>query len=206
DVAVMSRELLKHPLITQYTTIWMDTIRGGASQLVNTNKLVRFYPGATGLKTGTTAAAGSCLSASASRDGLSLIAVVLGASTSDDRFSTCRKLLDYGFANYTVYTPTWNDSLMQPIPVQHGLLDSVPLLAPDTDGLLVPKADVSRVMVTVDRQALLTAPILSGQQVGRVVVSLDGTEIASYPLRAAFEVPRLTFGRAFAWLWAAVMG
>jgi len=99
DVAIVSRELISHPMIIEYSTIWMDELRNGETQLVNTNKLVRFYPGATGLKTGTTSIAGSCLSATATRDGLSLVAVVMGAPNSDSRFAAARGLLDYGFAN-----------------------------------------------------------------------------------------------------------
>ena len=125
DVALMSRELMKHEKITEYTTIWMDTLRDGKSQLVNTNKLVRHYTGATGLKTGTTSKAGHCLSATAQRDGLGLIAVILGCETTDERFGGARKMLDYGFANYTIYTPEIDTTALTPVPVLRGLAETV---------------------------------------------------------------------------------
>ena len=125
DVAIVSRELISHPMIIEYSTIWMDELRNGETQLVNTNKLVRFYPGATGLKTGTTSIAGSCLSATATRDGLSLVAVVMGAPNSDSRFAAARGLLDYGFANYVSVTPPSIADRLTPVKVLHGVKDSV---------------------------------------------------------------------------------
>ena len=124
DIAEMSRVLLRYPLISEYSSVWMSELRGGETQLVNTNKLVRFYDGCTGLKTGTTDGAGSCLSASATRGGLSLVAVTLGSATSAERFSAARGLLDYGFANYArVELPVVEG--IEPIPVKHGIAQMV---------------------------------------------------------------------------------
>lgn len=138
DIALMSRALLQHAGITDYTTIWMDTLRDGATSLVNTNRLVRFYQGATGLKTGTTNGAGCCLSASATRDGLGLIAVVLGAENSDKRFTAARALLDWGFANYAAAEITPPE--LEPLPVTHGTASTVELTAlPPTEGIVIPR-------------------------------------------------------------------
>jgi len=139
DIAIMSRELLKnHPDIKKYTTIWMDTVRDGAFGLSNTNKMVRFYSGCTGLKTGFTAGAGYCLSASAQREGLELIAVVMGSETSKDRFAACKSLLDYGFANYTLYTPALQEGAS--VPVKLGMAESVAAVPGGDTALLVDKA------------------------------------------------------------------
>jgi D-alanyl-D-alanine carboxypeptidase (penicillin-binding protein 5/6) len=139
DIAIMSAELLKHPLITEYTTIWMDELRNGETQLVNTNKLVRFYEGTTGLKTGTTDDAKYCLAASATRNGLSLIAVVLGADTSDNRFGSARGLLDYGFANFEVLPTPQPDPALSPVRVSRGVAQQVELQALMPEKLLVEK-------------------------------------------------------------------
>ena len=125
DIALMSRELIRHEKIKEYSTIWMDSLRGGKTALVNTNKLVRFYEGATGLKTGTTNKAGSCLSATATRGGLSLVAVVMGSTTSDDRFASAKKLLNYGFANWAVAVPENIAEQIEEIKVIGGVSPSV---------------------------------------------------------------------------------
>ena len=139
DVAVMSAELLRHPKILQYSGIWMDELRGGKTQLVNTNKLLKSYPGITGLKTGTTSKAGSCISATADRDGLRLIAVVLGSSTGKERFSDAAKLLDYGYANYTMLLPEVPPEVFRDIPVKNGMTSSVATTCQITDKLLAGK-------------------------------------------------------------------
>lgn len=126
DIALMSRELLNHRDVTKYTTIWQDSLRDGKTGLVNTNKLVRFYEGCTGLKTGTTDGAGCCVSASAKRGDMELIAVVMGAANSDDRFSAARKLLDYGFANYQRYSAKDSKSFA-PVKVTRGVSPTVPV-------------------------------------------------------------------------------
>ncbi len=139
DVALMSRALMRYSDITRYTTIWMDSLRGGKSQLVNTNKLVRFYSGITGLKTGTTSTAGHNLSATAERDGLRLAAVILGCSTTADRFDGARKMLDYGFANYGVYTPAIDEAELTPVKVLRGTAPTVEVTADPPQSLLVKK-------------------------------------------------------------------
>lgn len=204
DVALMSRELMKHKKITEYTTIWMDTLRDGKSQLVNTNKLVRHYKGATGLKTGTTQKAGHCLSATAERDGMGLVAVILGCATTDERFGGARKMLDYGFANYSVYTPQVDASLLKPVPVLRGV---EPEVAPETvplDPLLIKKGQEKEMETAVELAADLEAPVLKGQVIGEVILKLGEEKLASYPICAAAEVPRISFGVALRWLLAAL--
>ena len=146
DVAIMSMELLKHKKITEYSTIWMDTLRDGKTSLVNTNRLIRFYKGATGLKTGTTDNAGHCLTASATRNGLSLIAVVMGAKTTDDRFNTARNLLDYGFSNYTLITPEPVNSQLSPVKVILGTKDSVEVRCDTPESIISKKSIIVHIL------------------------------------------------------------
>lgn len=196
DIAVMSRALLQYPGITEYTTIWMDTLRGGATSLVNTNRLVRFYQGATGLKTGTTNGAGCCLSASATRDGLGLIAVVLGAENSDKRFTAARALLDWGFANYAAAEITPPE--LEPLPVTHGTASTVELTAlPPTEGIVVPKGQRDALNQTVNLAESIEAPMAAGTEVGTVTVTIEGSTVAEYPVVTAAAVDRMTFGRAY---------
>ena len=196
DIAMMSRALLQYPKITEYTTIWMDTLRGGATSLVNTNRLVRFYQGATGLKTGTTNGAGCCLSASATRDGLGLIAVVLGAENSDKRFTAARALLDWGFANYAAAEITPPE--LEPLPVTHGTASTVELTAlPPTEGIVVPKGQRDALNQTVNLAESIEAPMAAGTEVGTVTVTIEGSTVAEYPVVTAAAVDRMTFGRAY---------
>ena len=196
DIALMSRALLQHPKITDYTTIWMDTLRNGATSLVNTNRLVRFYQGATGLKTGTTNGAGCCLSASASRDGLGLIAVVLGAGNSNDRFAAARALLDWGFANLAAVNITPPE--LEPLAVIRGTAPTVELTAqPPAEGIVIPKGQREAMTQTVNLAESLEAPIAAGTEVGTVTVTVEGQTVASYPVVTAAAVERMTFGRAF---------
>ncbi len=206
DVALMSCELMKHPLIKRYTTIWMDTLRNGQSQLVNTNKLIRFYTGATGLKTGTTSTAGHNLSATAERDGLGLVAVILGCSTTDERFGGARRLLDYGFAQYRVYTPAVNPEALTAIPVLHGVESQVATVAGEGSPLLVKKGEEKDMVCTVELAHDLEAPVEQGQLVGTVRCLLQGEERLSYPIYAAHAVDRLTFGRSLSRLFGALCG
>ncbi len=194
DVALMSRDLMKYPLIKNYTTIWMDTLRNGESQLVNTNKLIRFYQGATGLKTGTTSTAGHNLSATAERNGLGFVAVILGCSTTDERFGGARKLLDHGFANYALYTPQIDHDTLTPIPVLRGTAESVAVESGDVDPILVKKGEEKGLSCTVSLSEDVEAPVVKGQIVGTVTVSREGETIAEYPVRAAEEVPKLSLG------------
>ena len=201
DVALMSRELMKHKKIIEYTTIWMDTLRGGKSQLVNTNKLVRHYNGATGLKTGTTAKAGHCLSATAERDGMGMLAVILGCETTDERFGGARKMLDFGFANYAVYTPKVDASALHPVKVLHGMEPQVEAVADTPVPMLIKKGQEKSVAVATELAEDLEAPVDKGQVIGRIVLTLDGAEAAEYSIRAAADVAELNFRRALERLW-----
>lgn len=197
DIALMSRELLRHEKVTEYTTIWMDSLRDGKTALTNTNKLVRFYEGCTGLKTGTTDGAGSCLSASATRDGLSLIAVSMGSTTSEERFASCRTLLNYGFSAFESFTPEVPKEELAPVTVKGGIAETVPLTLSSAESILVAKgrsADVSR---TVEVPTETEAPVEKGAQLGQVIFSLDGQVLAKLPILAGETVSRMNFSSAF---------
>ena len=197
DIALMSRQLLKyHPLIKNYTTIWMDTVRDGTFGLSNTNKLIRFYSGATGLKTGFTSGAGYCLSASAMRDGMELIAVVMGAETSQSRNAACKSLLDYGFANFAVVSPDLSDCDNQ-IPVRLGK-DAGVSAVPEADmALLIDKAQKSGVTSEVTLEPTVTAPVSRGQRLGTLTVKSGDLVLKEVPLVAAQEVERLSYGEIY---------
>lgn len=197
DIALMSRELLRHQRITQYTTIWMDSLRDGKTQLTNTNKLVRFYEGATGLKTGTTSKAGCCVSASAARDGLHLIAVVLGSETSDARFQSARKMLDWGFANYESVQLTVDGAQIPAVTVLHGMTDSIQPKIPSGKTVLLEKGKSTAVTQEIDLAASVEAPVEAGQLLGRVVFRSDGKTVCTYDLITETAVARLTFAEAF---------
>ena len=200
DVALMSCALMKHKLIRNYSTVWMDSLRDGNSELVNTNKLVRFYPGTTGLKTGTTSTAGYCLSATAERDGLELCAVVMGGETSDDRFNGAKKMLDYGFANWAFTTVEADLSGVAPIPVKKGVQKTVTPIAQNTLQVLIPKGSQDRITQKVETVSEVAAPIVKGQSLGQVKVLLDEEEIGTIPLVSPDEIGKLNFATAFAWL------
>ena len=191
DIALMSRELLKnHPDIKKYTTIWMDTVRGGAFGLANTNKLVRFYSGCTGLKTGFTSGAGYCLSASAQREGLELIAVVMGSDTSQNRFAACKSLLDYGFANFALYTPQLQDPAA--VPVKLGQEDAVTAMPAGETALLVDKGQRNAIRTEVTLEESVTAPVSQGQRLGTLTVKAGERVLTQVPLVAEKPVTRLT--------------
>ena len=198
DIALMSRELMKHPRISKYSTIWMDSLRGGATELVNTNKLVRFYKGATGLKTGTTNGAGSCLSATATRDGLNLVAVVMGCPTSDDRFSSARGLLDFGFANYQSVAPPSIAHELVPMPVLRGVEPSVEVTFDDPGTFVVEKGNAAAMTQKITMVDDVEAPVVAGQILGKVEVMLDGQIEGSYDLKATMSVERMTMSKALA--------
>lgn len=196
DIALMSRQLLRHhPDIKKYTTIWMDTIRNGTFGLANTNKLVRFYSGATGLKTGFTAKAGYCLSASAQRDGMELIAVVMGAETSKERFAACKSMLDYGFANFALVNPETPEGTVK---VKLGRQDAVKAVPAETVELLVEKQQRGDVKVEVTLEEAVAAPISQGQRLGTMTVRSGEQILAQVPMVAETSVPRLTWGQIFA--------
>ena len=196
DIAIMSRELLKnHPDIKKFTTIWMDTVRDGAFGLSNTNKLVRFYSGCTGLKTGFTSGAGYCLSASAQRDGMELIAVVMGCETSNIRTAACKGMLDYGFANFALVTPTLEDAPQ--VPVTLGTSDTVNLVPEGTAGLLIDKAQKGSITTETSIEESVSAPVAKGQKLGQMTVKSGDTVLAQIPLIAKEDVPRLTWWDLF---------
>jgi len=196
DIALMSRELLKnHPDIKKFTTIWMDTVRNGTFGLSNTNKLVRFYQGATGLKTGFTSGAGYCLSATAQREGMELIAVVMGADTSANRNAACKQLLDYGFANYAVIAPELPES--EPVPVKLGKQDTVEAVLGETGEILLDKAQKSAVSMALSVEESVAAPVSQGQRLGTLTVKAGEQVLKEIPLVAARGVERLTFGDLF---------
>ena len=194
DIAVMSRELLvNHPDIKNFTTIWMDTIRDGAFGLSNTNKMVRYYPGCTGLKTGFTSGAGYCLSASAQREGMELIAVVMGAETSQDRFAACKGMLDQGFANYALYTPNIQEGAS--VPVTLGQADSVAVIPEKIPQILVERAKLPDVSAEISLSPQADAPVVQGQNLGTLTLRAGEEILAEVPLVAENEVPRLTWGQ-----------
>ena len=188
DIAKISRELLKHPKILDYTTIWMDTLRNGQFGLSNTNKLIRFYKGANGLKTGSTSTAKYCLSATAQRDGMQLIAVVLAAPSTQERFSSASSLLDYGFANYEVGGKEGLN--LHPIPVNGGTSVSVMPEAENTC-FIVKKGNKDKVETKLELPDAVGAPIKQGEPLGEVIFTIDGEEVARRPIVARESVERI---------------
>lgn len=191
DIAIMSAELLRHPEIKNYSTVWMDSLRGGKTELTNTNRLVRFYKGCTGLKTGSTDGAGCCLSASAERDGMELISVTLGSPNTDERFAAGRKLLDYGFANFALVKMTPPEEYLAPIPVAHGTAETVQPICEEPAAFLLKKGQEAGVEQSVYLLEKLEAPVKAGDVLGRVTVTLSGGEIGGYDIVAAEDVPRM---------------
>ena len=196
DIAVMSRELLtKHPDIKKFTTIWMDTVRDGSFGLSNTNKLVRFYSGATGLKTGYTSQAGFCLSASAEREGMELIAVVLGCETSAQRFAACKSMLDHGFASYALINPQMEENIF--VPVTLGKAKQVQAVPAADSALLIDKSQKNTVQIRTEVEESVAAPVSKGQRLGTMTVRAGEQILAQIPLVAAEPVDRLSFGDLF---------
>lgn len=197
DIALMSRELiLNHPEIREYATIWMDSLRDGAFQLSNTNKLIRFYPGATGLKTGFTASAHYCLSATAERDGMELIAVTMNSPTSTDRFEAAKALLNFGFANYALVS-AYPSQAIPPVSVELGEYETVQPILDDSAKVLLEKDQAARMETALDLAPTVQAPVEKGQTLGHMRVSVDGVTISEIPLVADRAVERLTVGGIF---------
>ena len=197
DIALMSRELvLNHPDIRKYTTIWMDTLRGGESQLVNTNRLVRFYQGATGLKTGSTDNALYCLSATAERNGMELIAVIMKGATSAQRFEDAQTLLNYGFAGYTL-TKIVPETPLAPVPVVLGTQATVQPVLGDGGALLLEKSSAADLTQSISLAESVEAPVAAGDALGKLTVTAGGETVAEIPLLAGEEVPRVTFWQMF---------
>ena len=194
DIAIMSKELLTHEKIFDYTTIWMDTIRNGAFGLTNTNRLIRFYKGANGLKTGSTSKAGFCISATAKRDGLQLIAVVMASPTRDDRNQTAIKLLDYGFANYAFYEDIAEDLTQIRIPVIGSMTKEITVSSEDIFRKLISKSEKGKIERSVILEENLHAPVTAGDTVGNIVYTMQGKEIGRVPIVASEEAKRIGFG------------
>ena len=195
DIAIMSRELIKnHPDIKKFTTIWMDTVRNGTFGLANTNKMVRFYNGCTGLKTGFTQKAGYCLSATAKREDMELIAVVMGAESSQDRFGACKQLLDYGFANFALVSP---QTQAQTVPVRLGTDNTVTAVPAEKGAVLIDKSQKSMVETQIELLPEVAAPVGKGQRLGTVTLKAGQQILKEIPLIAEEGVARLTWSEIF---------
>ena len=197
DIAIMSRELLEHDIIREYATIWMDSLRNGETMLANTNRLVRYFEGTTGLKTGFTSTAGSCLAASAKRDGVEYISVTLGDASSKERFESARQLLSYAFATYTVI-PATADSVLLPIKVDLGEERYIQPAVLSDGGILITRAEANQVTKSVTIANQLLAPVSEGDEVGRLVVRVGDRVIADLPIVAVNSSARLDWGDIFA--------
>ena len=204
DVALMSAELIKHKKIFDYTCTWIDYVRDGDTQLVNTNKLIRSYKGITGLKTGTTSQAGSCITATAERNGLKLVAVVLGCDTTQHRFSDAAALLDYGYANWAVITPEVPE--LPQLSVKNGLSPSVSLKASLPESVLVEKGTVSELKSEITIEEFAEAPVVEGETMGTIrFTTPEGQELTTVPIEAAESVAKLDFGACFRILFQSVL-
>ena len=205
DVMLMSRELITHKDIFNYTTIWMDTLRGGKTALYNTNKLIRFYDGANGLKTGSTSKAGYCLSATAMRDNMQLIAVVLGCEVVDDRFSATRNLLDFAFANWSQVSPKITSGNVK-IQVLHGEKDEVVAVPDGSPSILTDKGKDKDITQKISSVSNVMAPVIKGQVVGQITFWVDGKNVGSVALKTNEAVGKLTFLKAFATMFLSMVG
>ncbi len=205
DIAVISCALLKHKLIKKYTTVWMDSLRNGESELVNTNKLVRFYSGATGLKTGTTSSAGFCVSGTAEKDGMELCAVIMGAKNNDGRFGNAKKLLNYGFANWKITEVKVDQKLIPSLKVENGCADSVKAVPSGVGKYLLPKESEADITVVPNIQEKFTAPIAKGQKLGTADVMLEGKKLGSIDLVSASDVKKFTFLAALKRIFSALI-
>ena len=190
DIAVMTRELHKHKKVYDYTKIWMDTLRGGEFGITNTNKLIRFYNGATGMKTGYTSSALYCMSATAERQGMSLIAAVMKSESSDKRFADAKKLLEYGFANYSIYKP--QEMNLGSIEVLGGIAESVAVEA-DFRDILLEKSMQNKVEMRIELVESIEAPVKKNTNVGFIKYSVDGNEIASFPVVTTESIRKITY-------------
>lgn len=197
DIGIMSVELMKHDLIQDYTTVWMDSLRNGETELVNTNKLVRFYSGTTGIKTGTTAKAGCCVSASAKRDDLHLVAVVMGSTNSNERFETAKTMLNWGFSNYTLVNLEIDKTAFSEVAVISGESDKIKPYVKGETQVLIKKGDEEKLEQAVTLAENIEAPVTENQKLGTVKFTLSGETVAEFPLLASEEVKKLTFYTSF---------
>ncbi|MBR4283061.1 MAG: D-alanyl-D-alanine carboxypeptidase [Clostridia bacterium] len=205
DIAIMSAELLKHDLIKNYSTIWMDSLRGGETELVNTNKLVRFYEGATGLKTGTTDDAGYCVAASAKKGDTELVAVILNGETSDKRFADAKVLLNYGFANFTITTPNLSDIILEPIKVSKGYDSLVEAVLEEPSPILVNKGTQDDIEIKISLAESVNAPVRAGQILGKITYLSNGEVVGESRILAKNSVELLTFWKAFKKLFLSIL-
>lgn len=197
DVAVMSRELMKHEMIFDYTSIWLDNLRDGKTQIVNTNKLLKTYKGITGLKTGTTNDAGCCMAASATRGDMSIVAVVLGCNSGKERFSDAAALLDYGFANFSVTQLKAPDDFPKTIKVENGMQKNIGIGCDINSSIVLDKNSGSKIVSKIDLPESIEAPVASGQKLGTVTYSLDGKAVKSFEITALQHAEQISFVSVF---------
>lgn len=197
DVAVMSRELMKHEMIFNYTSIWLDNLRDGKTQIVNTNKLLKTYNGTTGLKTGTTNDAGCCMSASAKRGDMSLVAVVLGCNSGKERFSDAAALLDYGFANFSVTKLSLPEDMPKTIKVENGMVQNIGVDCDVSASIVLDKNSSSKIVSKIDLPESVEAPVAKGQRLGTVTYSLDGNTVKSFEITALQDAEKISFASVF---------
>lgn len=202
DIAIMSCELMKHEKIKEYTTIWMDSLRNGETELVNTNRLVRFYEGTTGLKTGTTSKAGYCISATAQRNGMELVAVVLGSDNSNERFEDAKTLLSWGFSNYEIFTPQVDLSLITDVSVLYGEQITISPVISKISPILIKKGTQSKINQRIDMCIDVEAPVEKGQTLGTVYFEADGETVATCPLISENKVERRSVFFVFSMMWS----
>ena len=202
DVATMSRELMKHEKVKEYTTIWMDSLRDGDTQLVNTNKLIRYYDGATGLKTGTTSKAGYCVTATAERDGMGLVAVVLGSDNSTERFEDAKKMLNWGFANYEICQPTIDMSLITNVTVLYGKESVLKPIVETPQKILVKKGEGEKITQRVDMCVDVHAPVEKNQTLGKVYFEIDGKILDECSIMTDKSYERRDIWFVFSLLWS----
>lgn len=200
DIAVMSRELLKHKMIEKYTTIWMDTLRGGKFQLANTNKLIRFYKGANGLKTGSTDDAGCCISATAKRDGMQLIAVVMGAQTSKERFNAASELLNYGFSNFTVSSFGEKGAEVCEVPVLHGKANNILAITKADTSVVIERQNKENIKTHINLPKTIKAPVKKGDVIGEMIITLNGETLSKTDLISDRSVKKKNAGDYFIYL------
>lgn len=197
DVAVMSRELMKHEMIFNYTSIWLDNLRDGKTQIVNTNKLLKTYNGITGLKTGTTNDAGCCMSASAKRGDMSLVAVVLGCNSGKERFSDAAALLDYGFANFSVTKLSLPEDMPKTIKVENGMVQNIGVDCDVSASIVLDKNSSSKIVSKIDLPESVEASVAKGQRLGTVTYSLDGNTVKSFEITALQDAEKISFTSVF---------
>ncbi len=202
DVAIMSCELMKYEKVKEYTTIWMDTLRNGETQLVNTNKLIRYYDGATGLKTGTTSKAGYCVTATAERDGMELVAVVLGSDNSKERFEDAKKMLSWGFANYTIYQPKIDRSLITDVSVLYGKESVAKSVVNKPKPILIEKSMQDKITQRVDMCVDVEAPVEKNQTFGKIYFEIDGKKVGECSILSEKRIERRDTWFIFSLLWS----